>query len=92
MTAMLAHIPSSCASFHCGRGTFFDLEEEPMRGKTVLLNKSASLPARKLEVKGNIKSKKEQGILTHRKTVGKHPQKYVPKRKEDMHVSEMVSF
>lgn len=63
MTAMLAHIPSSCALFHCGRGTFFDMEGELMRGKTVLLNKSANLSARKLEVKGNIKSKKEQAIL-----------------------------
>lgn len=63
-----------------------------MRGKTVLLNNSASLSARKLEAKGNIKSKQEQTILTHRKSVGNHPQKYVPKRKEDMHVSEMLSF
>lgn len=56
------------------------------------MNKSASLSARKLEVKGNIKSKKEQAILTHRKSVGNHRQKYDPKRKEDMHVSELLSF
>lgn len=92
MTAMLAHIPSSSASSHCGRGTFFDLEEKLMMGKTVLFNKSASLSARKLEMKGNIKSKKEHAILTQRKPVGNHPQKYVPKRKEDLHVSEMLSF
>lgn len=92
MTVILTHSPSSCASFHCGSSTFFDLAEEVMKGKTVQLNKSASLSHRKLEVKGNIKSKKEQAILMHRKSVGNHPQKYIPKRKENTHVTEMLSF
>jgi len=57
-----------------------------MRGKTVLLNKSPSLSARKLEVKGNKEQKRASNFDTQ-KSVGNHPQKYVPKRKEDMHVS-----
>lgn len=64
-----------------------------MRGKTVLLNKSVSLSARKLEAKSSITSEKEQAILKNWEILGEPSSKIcVSKKKEDTRVSEMLSF
>lgn len=62
-----------------------------MRGKTLLLNKSVSLSARKLEAKSSITSEKEQAILTRGKSWGNHPPKYALARKRRTRMSQKCS-